>query len=90
MSILPFFPPDFHKIGGFSLLPVLLRHPEPSIKAATAELMGTLAQNNPYCQAALLGSKALDVLIPIVDNSEEDDLVRIKALFAISCGLRMF
>ncbi|ELT89868.1 hypothetical protein CAPTEDRAFT_21393 [Capitella teleta] len=79
---------DFFKIGGFTLFPPLLKHPEPSIRAVTAELMATLAQNNPFCQDSLHGSKALDVLIPIVEDSEENDNVRIKAHLAISSLVR--
>ena len=76
---------DFHKIGGFALLPGLLGQPHAALRAGGAELIATLAQNNEYCQNALHEDKVLPLLLQRVDDEEENELVRTKALYAVSC-----
>lgn len=80
---------DFEKISGYSILPQLLNNENSEIRALTCELIGTCAQNNPYCQTTLLASKILPLMFYKLDKDSSDE-VRIKALFAISCLVRDF
>ena len=45
-----FVPADFHKIGGFFILIPCLNSPHDGVRWRTCQLIGTLTQNNPYCQ----------------------------------------
>jgi hsp70-interacting protein len=76
---------DFHKIGGFHLLPLLLRAQHSGFRWRAADLVATLTQNNPYCQQEILSIQLLPLLLQLVDNSAEEELVRIKGLYALSC-----
>ncbi len=76
---------DFEKINGYSVLPKLLNNENAEIRALTCELIGTCAQNNPYCQTTLIASKILPLMFYKLDKDSSDE-VRIKALFAISCN----
>lgn len=76
---------DFYKIGGYSLLLSLLHAQYPEYRWQTADLLATLVQNNPFCQQATVDFPGLvDTLYKLLDE-DEVDLVRIKALYAISC-----
>ncbi|XP_071104608.1 hsp70-binding protein 1-like isoform X1 [Haliotis cracherodii] len=75
---------DFHKIGGFEILPVLLNSDVPELRWTCLDLIGTMTQNNPYCQAAVLEADLLPTLLQLLD-SDLDPTVRTKALYAISC-----
>lgn len=80
---------DFHKLNGYSLLPGLLNNASSEVRALTCELIGTLAQNNPYCQESLIESKILPLMLFKLDKDASDE-VKIKAMFAISCMTRDF
>jgi hsp70-interacting protein len=77
---------DFHKLNGYKLLPDLLNDSNSDIRALACELIGTCAQNNPYCQETLLSTKILPLMFFKLDKDVDD--VKIKALFAISCLTR--
>lgn len=77
---------DFHKINGYNLISKLLNDNNSEIRALTCELVGTLAQNNPYCQETLINAKYLPILFYKLDRDSDD--VKVKALFAISCLIR--
>lgn len=79
---------DFHKIGGLHMLPTLLRSEHELLRSGAAELVGTLTQNNPYCQKEVLEIGLLPILLQKLDDSSETELVRIKSLLAISCLVR--
>ena len=79
---------DFHKLDGYKLLPVLLDSPNEDLRALTCELIGSCAQNNPYCQQTLLDAEILPVVLQKLDEDAES--VKIKAMFAISCMSRDF
>lgn len=81
------FANDFQKIGGFSVLVPGLQDSHASIRQLTAELVAELVQNNPYCQQAAADTQLIPVLLKVLD-SDEDQQVRIKALYALSCLLR--
>ncbi|CAN7998880.1 unnamed protein product [Ixodes hexagonus] len=76
---------DFHKIGGFEVLDQLLHFPNPVVRSGTSDLIAELVQNNPYCQRE--AAEHLKTLLGLVD-SDADENVRIKALYAVSCLVR--
>lgn len=78
---------DFYKIGGFDILSPLLQDPDPELRWRTLDLIGSMVQNNPFCQKAVLDAGLLDTLMKVLDTDEKHT-VRIKALFAISCLCR--
>ncbi|XP_050040421.2 hsp70-binding protein 1-like [Dermacentor andersoni] len=76
---------DFEKMGGFQVFPELLDYPSSLVRVETCALIAELVQNNPHCQrAALLSASRLLRLL----NTETDDEVRCKALYALSCMVR--
>uniref|UniRef100_A0A6M2DQP4 Putative armadillo/beta-catenin-like repeat-containing protein n=1 Tax=Xenopsylla cheopis TaxID=163159 RepID=A0A6M2DQP4_XENCH len=78
---------DFFKIGGFKILPICLSSSWPSIRSHGCELIGDLAQNNPYCQENLLKCNVLEELFKLLLDEE---LVAVKAMYAISCMIRNY
>ncbi|KAH3884552.1 hsp70-binding protein 1-like isoform X2 [Dreissena polymorpha] len=81
------FAMDFHKIGGFTIFLLCLEHVEPELRWQCLNLIATLTQNNPYCQAAVLQAGLLPTLLAMLDT-DTDPTVRTKALYAISCLTR--
>ena len=75
---------DFHKVGGFTIFDVCLKHDSPEVRSLCLELIATLVQNNPYCQSAVLESQLLPAMLNILDN-DTSSAVKTKALYAISC-----
>ena len=45
---------DFHKVGGYRILVPMLSSHHPDYRAAAANLIAVLAQNNPYGQKVIL------------------------------------
>ena len=82
--MLRIFSSDFHKVGGFTIFGVCLKHESPEIRSLCLELIATLVQNNPYCQSAVLESQLLPAMLNILDN-DTSSAVKTKALYAISC-----
>lgn len=78
---------DFYKIGGFCILIPCLNSPYPSVRQCTAELIGELAQNNPFCQKHLLDMNILPKLIELLTDEPS---VSNTALHALSCIIRGF
>ena len=81
---------DFYRIGGFHVLPLVLSGRHAGLRWRTAELIATLTQNNPYCQNAVIEAKLLPSLIKLLDDATEDEQVRIKSLYAVSCESKTF
>lgn len=77
---------DFHKLNGYSLFEKLLNDSNSEMRALACDLVGTLAQNNPYCQDTLLSYNMLPLMLNKLDQDTNE--VKIKALFAISCLAR--
>lgn len=76
---------DFEKMGGFQVFPELLDYPSSLVRMETCALIAELVQNNPHCQrAGVLSTRRLLRLL----DSEPDDEVRCKALYALSCMVR--
>ena len=84
-----FVPADFHKIGGFFILIPCLNSPHDGVRWRTCQLIGTLTQNNPYCQLNVLKEDLLPVLLKMLENDDCEE-ARIKALHAISCNEHSF
>ncbi|KAI0237726.1 Hsp70-binding protein 1 [Lamellibrachia satsuma] len=80
---------DFHKMGAYSVLDQLLRSDHADIRWRAAQLFATVVQNNPYCQQKALEANLLPLLAQKVDN-DVSMLVRVKALYAVSCLVRQF
>ncbi|XP_033106118.1 hsp70-binding protein 1-like [Anneissia japonica] len=78
---------DFHKIGGTEILKDLLADPNSEVQWNTAELIAMVSQNNPYSQTVLLNHKIMPLLFKLVDR-DEASIVKIKALYALSCMVR--
>lgn len=78
---------DFFKIGGFCILLPGLNSPHAEVKSGTAELIGALAQNNPFCQQHLLEQKVLPRLFELLAGDEPAQ-VGVASMHAISCMVR--
>ena len=81
---------NFDKIGGFDALKKCVeRSPRRPRAAADAfHVVAELAQNNPYCQRALVDAGFLKLALDALGNIREDRKVRLKALYAVSCIVR--
>lgn len=77
---------DFCKIGGLTNLLPCLNSPYPKVRATAASLIAELAQNNPYCQKALLDVDVLPKLIALLNDSE----TATNGIHAISCLVRSY
>lgn len=78
---------DFYKIGGFSIFGPCLNSPHSSIRWRAADVIAELAQNNPFCQERFLETGLFPILLNMID-ADPADVVRIKALYAVSCIVR--
>ncbi|CAL7952557.1 unnamed protein product [Xylocopa violacea] len=78
---------DFYKIGGFSIFGPCLNSPHSSIRWRAADVIAELAQNNPFCQERFLETGLFPILLNMIDT-DPADVVRIKALYAVSCIVR--
>jgi len=78
---------DFHKIGGFRIFPPCLTSSIPQIRSQACVVLGECTQNNPYCQQVVIDTDLLEHLLSILDRDQENS-VKVKALFAISCSVR--
>ncbi|RWS12300.1 hsp70-binding protein 1-like isoform X2 [Dinothrombium tinctorium] len=78
---------DFHKIGGFEILAPLISCNNSKLQIKGCDLLAEIVQNNKYCQKAVVDYKLLPLLVSTLDT-DPDEEVRIKALYAISCLLR--
>ena len=65
------------------MLKKLVNHENVQIRALACDLIGTCAQNNPHCQETLLSSQFLPITLSKLKKDEDE--VKIKALFAVSC-----
>jgi hsp70-interacting protein len=81
--------PDFHKIGGFFILIPCLNSPHDGVRWRCCQLIGTLTQNNPYCQQHVLNEDLLPILLKMLENDDCEES-RIKALYAISCNEQIY
>uniref|UniRef100_UPI00398EFC5B hsp70-binding protein 1 isoform X2 n=1 Tax=Pristiophorus japonicus TaxID=55135 RepID=UPI00398EFC5B len=79
---------DFCKLAGMQLVVTnFLECPDPELRWRTAHLIGTCSQNNPFVQEHVLSLGAMPKLLDLL-NSDNSEMVRIKALFAVSCLVR--
>lgn len=75
---------DFCKIGGLFVLSGCLSSPNTQIRCKAASLVAELAQNNPYCQQALLEADILPKLMNLLSENETST----DGLRAVSCLVR--
>ncbi|KAI8481521.1 Hsp70-binding protein 1 [Branchiostoma belcheri] len=75
---------NLHKMGGLVLVIGYLRHQNSGLRWRAGDVIATVTQNNPFCQAAALELVAMPTLLELVDT-DSDPTVRVKALYAISC-----
>ena len=78
---------DLIPLCGFPVIKALLQGSERSLIWRTAELVATLAQNNPVCQMAVVESGLIPILLDKLRSSDVDS-VRVKCLYAISCVIK--
>lgn len=77
---------DFCKIGGLFVLSGCLSSPHTQIRCKAALLVAELAQNNPYCQKALLEADILPKLMNLLSENETST----DGLRAVSCLVRSY
>ena len=78
---------DLFKSGNFPVIEKLLgSENRAEVRANSAWVLGSCAQNNPFCQEKLLEAKMLPVFIEMI--ADADTAVAAKALFALSCLIR--
>ena len=78
---------DLSKVGGLNALLGVLRSPHAALRAAAAEVLATVAQNNPKAQQQLLDGGVMERLLPLT-REDADDTVRLKGLLALGCASR--
>ncbi|KAJ8711240.1 hypothetical protein PYW07_008482 [Mythimna separata] len=77
---------DFSKMGGFAVFPMCYSSENEDLRARASSVLGTLCQNNPYCQERALNSGLLAVLLSLVQTERGTALT--KCLYALSCMSR--
>jgi hsp70-interacting protein len=82
------FANDFQKLGGFMVIESGLLSPYNTVKCRTADLIGTLVQNNPFCQNKFIEYPTYINLLMKLVETDLDNKVCVKALHAISCLVR--
>lgn len=75
---------DFYKVGGFSIFAPCLNSPHSSIRWRAADIIAEVSQNNPFCQEKFLESGLFPTLLNMIDT-DPAEMVRVKALYAVSC-----
>jgi hsp70-interacting protein len=78
---------DYHKIGGFAIIPPCLKCKSPKIRAEGCNLLAELCQNNAYCQRVVLENGLIPILIDVIEHDQEVPVI-VKALYAVSCIVR--
>lgn len=78
---------DFHTIGGFVVFRPLLESDSAVLKCKACELLAEVVQNEVKCQSYAMDDNLLDVLVRLLD-SDPNESVRVKSLYAISCLIR--
>uniref|UniRef100_A0A2A4K4A3 Nucleotide exchange factor Fes1 domain-containing protein n=1 Tax=Heliothis virescens TaxID=7102 RepID=A0A2A4K4A3_HELVI len=79
---------DFHKMGGFAMFPICYSSKNAELRERASAVLGTLCQNNPYCQTRALECGLLHVLLNLVQTEQGHTLT--KCLYAISCSTREY
>lgn len=77
---------DFCKIGGLFVISGCLSSPHTQIRCKAALLVAELAQNNPFCQKALLEADILPMLMNLLSENDTST----DGLRAVSCLVRSY
>jgi len=75
---------NFCKIGGLPVLMKCLQSEITSLRMSAAKMIGSMAENNPFCQKELLDNNFLEILLELVNDPE----VGAKAVYGISGIIR--
>lgn len=78
---------DFIKLNGMCIMPKLMGSEVSELRWRCLELLGVLAQNNPFVQSKLISLKLMPALLHMVDT-DPNPTVRTKAMYAVSCLVR--
>ena len=82
------FANDFFKMGGVDVINKCLACPVPEVQVKGFDILAEAVQNNPYAQSVVLDTDLLRRMTGILDDSSKEEVVRTKALYAISCLIR--
>ncbi|CAH0696732.1 unnamed protein product [Spodoptera exigua] len=77
---------DFFKMGGFAMFPISYGSKNSELRAYASSVLGSICQNNEFCQKRALECGLLHVLLSLVEKEEGPALA--KCLYAISCMCR--
>lgn len=77
---------DFCKIGGLPILMKCLDSDISKLRESTARTIGSMSQNNPFCQKEFLDNNFIPKLMELVNDPE----VGARALFGISGIIRAY
>lgn len=77
---------DFCKIGGLPVLMKCLNSDITSLRESTARTIGSMSQNNPFCQKEMLDQKFIAKLLTLVGDPE----MGAKALYGLSGIIRAY
>lgn len=78
---------DFLKMGGLSVLELLLQDYEPELRWRAAESIADIVQNNPFSQKFVVESNTFPLLLSSIEM-DDSPTVRVKCLYAVSCLIR--
>nr|QGA73362.1 heat shock protein HSP70-binding protein 1 [Spodoptera frugiperda] len=77
---------DFFKMGGFAMFPICYGSQNEELRTRASSVLGTICQNNEFCQKRALECGLLHVLLNLVQKEQGAALA--KCLYAISCMSR--
>eukprot|EP00055_Hartaetosiga_balthica_P013724 m.71578 g.71578 ORF g.71578 m.71578 type:complete len:361 (+) comp8355_c0_seq3:125-1207(+) len=78
---------DFITMNGIASIKALLYSTNPEFQWRAATIVAHMTQNNPKCQSAAANHNLVEVVLPLVEG-ERKDVVRVKAIHALSCMVR--
>jgi len=80
---------NLHKMGKLAVIIDMLRDQNPAFRSHAAAIVATCTQNNPKVQKVAIEGGALAYAAHLLVH-DENDSVRAKALWAVSCLIRNF
>ncbi|PIK53779.1 hypothetical protein BSL78_09369 [Apostichopus japonicus] len=78
---------DLIKLDGWKVISRCLDDKSAEVRWRALEVAGTILQNNVYVQDCLLKEGAMKKFMKMADE-DDSDLVKVKAIFALSCHIR--
>eukprot|EP00794_Sanderia_malayensis_P008252 gene8252-9134_t len=80
---------DLNLMGGIYIVTSYLKSQYSSLRWRAAEIIADVTQNKPVCQEVVVKANTIPRLVEIL-KTDEVDLVKVKALYALSCATRHF